>query len=483
VKAPGKGADPRRFKSQHDKEQWKKLQALPNLIYTDGQAFSLWRDGELEGEIATVNGDIATAGRKLTADGSLVALFDNFLEWYPIAPRRPKQLAEMVARLCRLLRDETTEQLALGNPALTSLASEWRDLLFPLASDEQFADGYAQTVTFGLLLARARDIDLDQGIDEAARTLVGSHSLMGTALRVLTQATEQNNTLSTSIATITRVLSVVDWPKISKGDASAWLYFYEDFLAEYDPKLRKATGSYYTPPEVVDTMTRLVDEALRLRFGRPTGLGDPKVTVLDPTMGTGTFLLSVLRRVASTASAEWGEGAVPGALKAALERIVAFEVQLGPFAVAQLRVLAELADLGLPTVPAKSLDFYVTNTLANPWVEETHLGGLYEPISQSRRQANEARRNDPSRSSSATHPTKRNQRAKVDGLRPATRAHSTLHPSTSSCRPPSGALALTSSTSTTCTCTSGAGGPGRSSIITHQTMTPASSATSRSLDS
>jgi len=62
---------------------------------------------------------------------------------------------------------------------------------------------------------------------------------------------------------LTRVLEAVDWSKISKGSADAWLYFYEDFLEVYDNALRKRTGSYYTPPEVVGAMVRLVDDALR----------------------------------------------------------------------------------------------------------------------------------------------------------------------------------------------------------------------------
>jgi hypothetical protein len=53
VKAPGKGDDPRRFKDRHDKQQWEKLRVLPNLIYTDGNEFSLWRSGELEGRLCT----------------------------------------------------------------------------------------------------------------------------------------------------------------------------------------------------------------------------------------------------------------------------------------------------------------------------------------------------------------------------------------------------------------------------------------------
>src|SRR3954451_15465988 len=77
VKAPGKGADPRRYKG-HDKEQWEKLQSLPNLLYTDGNSFSLRQNGELVGSIVTLDGDIEMSGDKLTAPLELIARFDNF---------------------------------------------------------------------------------------------------------------------------------------------------------------------------------------------------------------------------------------------------------------------------------------------------------------------------------------------------------------------------------------------------------------------
>jgi hypothetical protein len=160
VKSPGKGADPRKFKDPHDKAQWEKLQSLPNLIYMDGNAFSLWQDGKLVNSIITLIGDIETSGDKLQAPAGLLGLFEKFLRWEPIPPRSAKELAQVTARLCRLLRDEVAEQLALGSEALTALAVDWRKLLFPDATDERFADGYAQAVTFGLLMARANDIRL-----------------------------------------------------------------------------------------------------------------------------------------------------------------------------------------------------------------------------------------------------------------------------------------------------------------------------------
>jgi hypothetical protein len=153
LKAPGKGADPRKFKDAHDKGQWERLRSLPNLIYTDGNEFSLWQSGELVGTIVRLIGDIESSGSKLAAPDSLLSLFENFLQWSPQPPRNASELAHTSARLCRLLRDEVIEQLALKSDALTSLAADWRKLLFPDATDERFADGYAQAVTFGLLMA------------------------------------------------------------------------------------------------------------------------------------------------------------------------------------------------------------------------------------------------------------------------------------------------------------------------------------------
>ena len=151
--------------------------------------------------------------------------------------------------------------------------------------------------------------------------------------------------MKTSLGTLTRVLDAVNWQTISKGNPDAWLYFYEDFLEVYDNDLRKLTGSYYTPPEVVGAMVRLVDDVLRSRFQQPSGLASAAVTVADPAVGTGTFLLGVLGRIAATVEADEGAGAVPDAIDAAIKRLIAFEMQLGPFAVAQLRIYAELLHL------------------------------------------------------------------------------------------------------------------------------------------
>jgi hypothetical protein len=393
VKAPGKGADPRRYKG-HDREQWEKLQALPNLLYTDGNSFSLWQNGELVGSIIELQGDIETSGAKLAAPAELVARFDNFLRWEPIPPKSAAELARVSARLCRLLRDEVTEQLSEKSPALTALAGDWRKLLFPEANDQQFADGYAQAVTFGLLMARSSNIRLADGLDQVGKQLGKTNSLIGAALRLLTDEVGNEATLKTSLGALVRVLDAVNWQAISKGKPDAWLYFYEDFLAVYDNALRKLTGSYYTPPEVVGPMIRLVDDVLRQHFGRSAGLASADVTLADPAVGTGTFILGVLRRIAADVEADEGAGAVPQAIESAIGRLIAFEMQLGPFAVAQLRVYAELMHLiGQP--PHATPRMFVTDTLGSPYAEVESLGSWYGKISESRRQANEIKRKEP----------------------------------------------------------------------------------------
>jgi predicted helicase len=176
--------------------------------------------------------------------------------------------------------------------------------------------------------------------------------------------------------------------------------FYEDFLEVYDNKLRKRTGSYYTPPEVVAAMVNLVDEALRgPLFERLIGFAAADVIVADPAVGTGTFLLGVLRRIASTVAEDQGAGAVRGAIEAAAKRVIGFELQFGPFAVAQLRLVAEMQALirtpRNPTPRIPDLRLFITDTLGNPFVEEEWLPQVYEPVAKSRRDANKVKKEQP----------------------------------------------------------------------------------------
>lgn len=403
VKAPGKGANPLLWpKTSHDRQQFEKLSRLPNVLYTDGQEWGLYRAGERVDQIARLHGDIRHAGSQLApVDTTLARILTAFLTWEPVPPRTLRQVVDSVAGLCRLLRDEVAETLAReatappGSPTpFTALAGDWRELLFPAATDAEFADGYAQTVTFALLLARVDGIDFTgRRVDEIARLLGKQHSLMGRALDVLTDDTLGQMALT--VDTLVRVVGVVDWSRFESTKRDPYLYLYEHFLEVYDPELRKASGSYYTPPDVVAAMTRLTEEVLRSRLGYPLGYASDGVVVVDPAMGTGAYLLDIIERAADTIEDEEGTGAVPARLRQMAKRIIGFERQTGPYAVAELRG-SEAFRRHHATLPADGLRLYVADTLDNPYVEQDkHIFAALEPIARSRRAANSVKRDEP----------------------------------------------------------------------------------------
>jgi predicted helicase len=358
-----------------------------------------------------MRGDVRTAGKKLApADDELLRVLTDFLSWLPQSPASLKQLVRNVAGLCRLLREEVDEALAAekagdSDTHFSRLAADWRQLLFPDLSDAAFADGYAQTVTFALLLARVEGIIFDdRSIGEIAVLLGKSHSLMGKALSVLTEDWSLGK-LKVTVDTLVRVVGAVNWDAMDKGTDDAYLYLYEQFLQEYDPQLRKQTGSYYTPNDVVGFMVRFVDQILRERLRLESGLASYNLKIVDPAMGTGTFLINVIDRVARTVGEEEGLGAVGPRLQELAERLVGFEKQTGPYAVAELRVSEAIHRHQQTEPPAQGMRLYLADTLANPFSGERQLdeflppslgpGSTYEPIAKSLRGANEVKAREP----------------------------------------------------------------------------------------
>lgn len=397
VKAPGKGADPARFKTNsHDGQQWIKLKALPNVIYTDGEAWGLYRTGVRIGEVVRLEGDIRSAGSKLGLAGEgLARVLYDFLHWEPVPPRNVAQLVNTVAPLTRLLREEVADTIAReqGSGPFTYLAADWRDLLFPSATDAESADEYAQAVTFALLLARSERIAFEgKSIAEIAVAVGQRHSLMGKALGVLTD--ETIGALTVTLDTLVRVASAVDFDRFPKHEVQAYSTLYEEFLETYDNELRKASGSYYTPAPVVLGMTGLIDQVLRRRLGMAAGFASPDVTVLDPAAGTGQYPVEVLELIAAEIQHQEGPGAVPARLSQAAERVLGIELQAGPFAVAEMRVAELLARHGAAP-PKDGLRLYVADSLDNPFAEVTHLAATLEPIARSRREANRVKADTP----------------------------------------------------------------------------------------
>lgn len=150
----------------------------------------------------------------------------------------------------------------------------------------------------------------------------------------------------------------------SFNDADAVQFFYEPFLEAFDPVLRKQLGVWYTPNEVVTYMVARVDKALKDDLGVADGLAADNVYVLDPCCGTGAYVAAVLRRIDQTLT-DKGLGGLRGQMvkKAALGRVLGFEIMPAPFIVAHLQVGSELQRLGASLKAPERASVYLTNAL------------------------------------------------------------------------------------------------------------------------
>jgi len=385
LKAPGLGADAPKLKGEHNKKQWERLKHLPNLIYTDGREWALYRDGERPDcqPIVRLHDDPTEKGKAAVTNDNAEALerlFRDFLGWKPAVPHNPSGLAKYLAPLGRFLRSEVENALGQSGSAVELLANEWRQFFFPDADSAKFADAYAQTVTYAMLLARQSGAaKLDP--TEAAKTLDKNNGLLARTLELLGQP-EARKELSVGFEMLQRSLEALDSHDFLKSKPDLWLYFYEDFLAAYDPKLRKDYGVYYTPREIVELQVRLASELLEKRFGKKLGFADDGVVFLDPAVGTGTYLVATIKHGLEKVRARSGPGAVPARARQMAENMLAFEILVGPYAVAHLRLtqalegaMNEAKAVGEPEEKLdKRLNIYLADTLESP--NKAPPGGL-----------------------------------------------------------------------------------------------------------
>ena len=378
LKAPGKGADTSLY-TGHDRRQWQRFTNLPNILYSDGREFALYRSGETMRRMQLERDPRSVGAAGISADNvrQFNALMRDFLAWEPVVPGSSAELARYLAPLCRILRDDVLDALQADVEAVAMAASDWRRYLFPNADDARFADSYAQTVTFSLLLARSDGSDTLM-LDDAIQSLTHASSLLSRALKVLTDPLIKEH-LGTSLGLLQRVINAVPPGTMSGGRRDPWLHFYEDFLAEYDPALRKNAGAYYTPVEVVQAQVRMIDQLLRNKMGKSMGLASGGVKALDPAVGTGTYLLGIVEHALDQVARQEGDGAVPARADLLGENLYGFEYMVGPYAVAALRLTRMLRDRG-GELPGDGVQIMLTNTLDSPYEKIPELPLMYRPI-------------------------------------------------------------------------------------------------------
>ncbi|MFA4952559.1 type ISP restriction/modification enzyme [Brevundimonas sp.] len=391
LKAPRETIDPLLMRGRN-KQQWEKFQALPNLIYTNGREWRLFQLGQ-EMAILTLTGEPTEQGRAAVtqADGRrLGALLRAFLTWHPIVPHQPQSLARFLAPLARIIRDDVKAAVDNNTPSLIALREEWRAFLFPDFTDTEFADAYAQTLTAALLLARLEGADVSDPAD-AERALRAENSLLGRILRILTQE-EVREDIRLGVSILQRVLNALEPDDVQREVSDPWLYFYEDFLRAYDPVLARNAGVYYTPAQVVQCQVRLVSDLLERRFGKRYSYADEGVTVLDPAVGTGTYLVAAIQRAMEIVDRRAGAQR-PSRARELARNLIGFELLIGPYAVAHLRLSRELAsaagDEDDDPLADQPLRVFLADTLESPTPQNEGLliPLMHKPLADERENA------------------------------------------------------------------------------------------------
>lgn len=394
----GKDLNSKQYKEQFDRYR----NALDNLIITDYLHFKFYQNGNLVHEISI--GDIN--------GGQLVPLEENFFQFSNLIKefctfisqtiKSAKRLAELMAGKARLLENTlenavTADDDNESNTELRQQYETFKSILIHDLTPKAFADIYAQTLAYGMFAARLHDPSLnDFSRQEASELIPKTNPFLRRLFDYVAGANidERIRTTVDNLADVFRATNVAELLK-DFGKATQTqdpiIHFYETFLAEYNPKLRKQRGVWYTPEPVVNFIVRAVDSILKTEFGLSDGLADTsktsievnsqtpdkrsktgykriqkqvhKVQVLDPATGTGTFLAEVISHIYKSKF-----DSMQGMWSSYVEnelipRLNGFEILMASYAMAHLKLDLLLTETGYKPTKEQRFNIYLTNSL------------------------------------------------------------------------------------------------------------------------
>ncbi|WP_437574630.1 type ISP restriction/modification enzyme [Sorangium sp. So ce887] len=175
--------------------------------------------------------------------------------------------------------------------------------------------------------------------------------------KVIDSLTQRSFNRGRFLAGLDRFYSAIEETAGSLSDFSAKQAFlntvYENFFQGFDAKTADTHGIVYTPQPIVKFMVKSVDDILKNEFGR--SLGDPGVHILDPFVGTGNFLLHVMRHIPKSR--------LPRKYASELH---ANEVMLLPYYIASMNIEHEYTELAGEHSPFDGLCLVDTFELAEP---------------------------------------------------------------------------------------------------------------------
>jgi predicted helicase len=229
---------------------------------------------------------------------------------------------------------------------------------------------YAQTIAYGLFAARC---ETDKGKDftrqQAAYLIPKTNPFLRKLFNYIA-GPELDESITWAVDDLAQILAWADMEVVLKdfgkstGKTDPVVHFYETFLKEYDPKTREMRGVYYTPLPVVSYIVRSIDHILKTSFEKPQGLADPSVLVLDPAVGTATFLYMVMQEIHDAVIKQGQSGTWDNYVtEKLLPRLFGFELLMAPYAIAHLKLGRLLKETGYQFQTDQRLGIYLTNTL------------------------------------------------------------------------------------------------------------------------
>lgn len=391
-----------RNKNGHKEQFDRYKQALDHIIFTDYLDFHLYEQGEFVDSvrIAEIKGDkivfIAEAEEKFLS--MIQHLAASSIQRITSAPRLAKLMAAKARLLANIIETAMNDEtITIENDNLQGQYNAFKDVLIQELKKEDFADIYAQTIAYGMFAARLHDdTPEDFSREEAARLIPKTNPFLRQIFNNLA-GNDLDERISWVVDDLATVFLATDLKKLmanysrDKQHHDPMIHFYEDFLAEYSPKLRKSKGVWYTPQPVVGFIVRAVDEILQKEFGLSEGLADysmidrevaveqsrdrrttdgmkhekrrfHRVQILDPATGTGTFLAEVVNQIYDRYRDNQGiwQQYVENHL---LPRLNGFEILMASYAVAHIKLDMLLAETGYQHKTDKRLHVYLTNSL------------------------------------------------------------------------------------------------------------------------
>ena len=350
------------------------LGGLPNLIYTDYLEFRFYREGSETARIRIADFDGKTITPLPEKYHTLIDLIKDFYTVKTATIKSPLKLAELMAGKARLIADVIKNALAeqSDNKSLYEQLASFRKILIRTMTEQEFADIYAQTVAYGMFVARLHDKTMHDFTRQEAATLIPKTVPFLRKMFDYIAGNDIDERIVWSVDSLASIFSYTDVADILKDfgrktkTTDPIIHFYETFLSKYDKSLRKMRGVYYTPQPVVDYIVRAIDEILKTDFELPDGLADKskitkkvhlqghakaedkefhRVQLLDPATGTGTFLATAVNYIHD--KFKNNAGVWPSYVENdLLPRMHGFEIMMSSYTMAHLKLDLVLRETG-----------------------------------------------------------------------------------------------------------------------------------------